>query len=717
MEIFSLTWDFRLEKILIAAAYAGIPSDQLSVITKDSGHDIFTKKDISNGLSHTFPVLKTKEGVVFCQSNAILRYFASLRSDLNLYGSRTSCLLQMAAVDQWLDFVWNDVEIPMLVLNATEEFQRTVKGYSKALERALHDITSVLKIFETHLQDKVYLVGTSVTIADLSLVCAMKSLLTDTRMDNIEMTNVRRYLTTCLNQPEFKSVLSSVMSSKVASLCAANAPAAQMVKSTLPQPKFKRNRLRVKEFLAAGLSLVDEIVTIKGWAKTIRSAGAGTFAFLEINDGSIFTGAQVVLDAVETEGFEEAMACGGAGASLSVLGKVIKSPAKGQEIEIKATKVIVLGTVEDNATYPMSKKRHTLEHMRKFAHLRPRANLHAAAMRMRSAMAFALHQFFNDRGFLYIHTPLITASDCEGAGEMFAVTTLLNSHPKGDFPKTETGEIDYTKDFFDRPAFLTVSGQLNVETHCCALSDCYTFGPTFRAENSNTTRHLAEFWMLEPEIAFADLNDDMNLAEDMLKYVSQYALENCKADLAFFDKNVEKGLIKRLETTVSEDFIRLTYTEAIEILSEPKNAKKAKFEVKPKWGDDLGSEHERFLTEVIYKKAVCIYNYPKAIKAFYMRLNDDNETVAAVDVLVPNIGEIIGGSQREDRLDVLKERIIEATGHNPEDYAWYTDLRKYGTIPHAGFGLGFERLIRFVTGIENIRDVIPFPRWPGNADF
>lgn len=340
-------------------------------------------------------------------------------------------------------------------------------------------------------------------------------------------------------------------------------------------------------------------------------------------------------------------------------------------------------------------------------------------MRMRNAMAYALHQFFNARGFLYVHTPLITASDCEGAGEMFSVTTLLNQYPDGKLPvkKAPATGIDFTKDFFDKPAFLTVSGQLNVETHCVSLGDCYTFGPTFRAENSNTTRHLAEFWMLEPEIAFADLDDDMNLAEDMLKYCASYALTHCADDLAFFDKNVEKGLIARLTSTVAEEFIRLTYTDAVALLLQPAHLKKGKFEVIPKWGDDLGSEHERYLTEVIYKKPVCLYNYPKGIKAFYMRLNDDNETVAAVDVLVPKIGEIIGGSQREERLDVLKARIIEATGHDPEEYGWYTDLRKYGSIPHAGFGLGFERLIRFVTGIENIRDVIPFPRWPGNADF
>ncbi|KDO28785.1 asparaginyl-tRNA synthetase [Saprolegnia parasitica CBS 223.65] len=464
----------------------------------------------------------------------------------------------------------------------------------------------------------------------------------------------------------------------------------------------------------------------------------------------------------------------------------VRSPAKGQLIEVKATEVTLYGDVADPSTYALSKKRHTLEHLREHAHLRPRSNIHSAAMRVRNAMAQATHLFFNERGFLYIHTPLITASDCEGAGEMFAVTTLFNHVKDGNVPKTADNKaIDFSKDFFGKPSYLTVSGQLNVETHCCALSDCYTFGPTFRAENSNTARHLAEFWMIEPEIAFADLSDDIDLAEDYLKYCAQYALDNCAEDLAFFDKNVEKGLLERLQSTIASPFVRLSYTDAIELINKPENLKKGKFEKKPKWGDDLGSEHERFITEQIYKKPVVLYNYPKEIKAFYMRLNDDGKTVAAADVLVPKIGEIIGGSQREERLDVLEARIKEATGHDPAEYGWYCDLRRYGTeikafymrtgienirdaaadvlvpkigeiiggsqreerldvlearikeatghdpaeygwycdlrrygtVPHAGFGCGFERLVRFVTGIENIRDVIPFPRWPSNASF
>ncbi|KAF1791439.1 Aminoacyl-tRNA synthetase, class II (D/K/N)-like [Phytophthora cactorum] len=464
-------------------------------------------------------------------------------------------------------------------------------------------------------------------------------------------------------------------------------------KQTTAPTLFRRNRIRVKELLSSGLELEGKTVTVKGWAKTLREAGAGAFAFLELNDGSCFAGVQCVINKEETEGFADAIASGGVGASFSVEGVVVKSPAKGQEVELKAAKVTVYGSIPDSATYPMSKKRHTLEHLRAHAHC-----------------------FFNQRGFLYIHTPIITESDCEGAGEMFGVTTLLSQHADGKLPLTKENKVDYTKDFFDRPSYLSVSGQLNVETHCCALSDVYTFGPTFRAENSNTSRHLAEFWMIEPEIAFADLKDDIDLAEDYLKFCVQYALDHCTEDLEFFNKNVEKGLLERLAATVESPFVRISYTDAVELLLKPEHLKKGKFSVKPVWGTDFGSEHERYLTETVYKKPVVIYDYPKEFKSFYMRLNDDGKTVAAADVLVPNVGEIIGGSAREERLDVLEARIRES-GANPEDYKWYVELRKYGTVPHAGFGLGFERLIRYVTGIENIRDVIPFPRWPGNASF
>lgn len=368
----------------------------------------------------------------------------------------------------------------------------------------------------------------------------------------------------------------------------------------------------------------------------------------------------------------------------------------------------------------MAKKQHSLEFLREKAHLRIRSKVFSSAMRMRSAMAFATHKFFHDRGFVYTHTPLITASDCEGAGEMFVVTTLLGEHATArDIPVTAKGEIDYSKDFFGRRSCLTVSGQLNVETHACALSDVYTFGPTFRAENSHTSRHLAEFWMIEPEICFADLADDMTLAEDYIKFCAAFALENCADDLQYFEEEYpagEKGLRARLQNVVAHEFAQITYTEAVALLQRHIAENRVGFERYPNWGDDLGSEHERYITEKVYQRPTIVTDYPKGIKAFYMRLNDDNETVAAMDILVPKIGEIIGGSQREERLDVLERRVVEM-GLTPQDIWWYADLRRYGSVPHAGFGLGFERLVMFVTGLENIRDVIPFPRTPGHVEF
>lgn len=513
---------------------------------------------------------------------------------------------------------------------------------------------------------------------------------------------------------------------------------------------YKRDHMRVKEFLKLEESTAGTTVTVKGWVRTLREQGGGRFAFVELNDGSCNAGMQVLLNREPaegdpaTEGFAEAMAAGGTGSSMSFTGMISKSPAKGQLLELHAHSATVLGTTIAKE-YPMSKKRHTAEQLRKVAHLRPRAKGHASAMRVRHAMAYATHKFFEENGFYYIHTPLITASDCEGAGEMFQVTTLLEAankkaEEKGGTPyeklaRTKKGEFDYAKDFFGKKAFMTVSGQLNVETHACALGDVYTFGPTFRAEDSHTSRHLAEFWMIEPEISFADLAKDAELAEAYVKYCARYALENCLEDLQHFDQWVEKGLIARLTNVIENDFKILTYTEAIEILNQPGHLKKGKFEEKPDWGIDLGSEHERYLTEKVYKKPVILTHYPKEIKAFYMRLDDEvvdlkkyegtkigvaegrtGETVSAMDILVPRIGELIGGSQREERLEKLEEA-IRANGDDPKDYWWYCDLRRYGSVPHAGFGLGFERLIMFVTGIENIRDVIPFPRVPKTCDF
>lgn len=443
--------------------------------------------------------------------------------------------------------------------------------------------------------------------------------------------------------------------------------------------------------------LIDQEVLVKGWVRTVRAQKS--FAFIELNDGSTLSNLQVVANDTlpDYAGLIDKISTG---AALSVRGKVVKSPAKGQTIEIQACDLEIIG-VCDPETYPLQKKRHSFEFLRTIAHLRPRTNTLGAVARVRNTLSYATHQFFQSRGFLYLHTPIITASDCEGAGEMFRVTTLNPSK-----------EEDDTKDFFKRKAFLTVSGQLNAEIYACALSDVYTFGPTFRAENSNTSRHLAEFWMIEPEMAFADLADDQACAEDYIKFCLKAVFEQCGEEMALFDQFVSKGILDRLRHVLETPFERITYTEAVKILEKaPK-----KFEFPVGWGKDLQSEHERYLTEEHIKKPVIVTDYPKEIKAFYMRRNDDGKTVAAMDILVPGVGEIIGGSQREERLEIL-ESLIEQHGLNKEDYWWYLDLRRYGSVPHAGFGLGLERLVLFVTGMENIRDVIPFPRCPGLVDF
>jgi asparaginyl-tRNA synthetase len=456
----------------------------------------------------------------------------------------------------------------------------------------------------------------------------------------------------------------------------------------------------------AGRVPADTPVTLRGWVRTRRDSKAG-ISFLHISDGSSFHPVQAVVPNT-LPNYTDAVLRLTAGAAVAVDGQVVPSPAKGQPFEIQATDVQVLGFVEDPDSYPIQPKAHTLEFLREVAHLRPRTNVIAAVSRVRDCVAFAIHRFFHERGFYWISTPIITASDAEGAGELFRVSTL----DLANLPRNDTGGIDYTKDFFGREAFLTVSGQLNVEAYCLALSKVYTFGPTFRAENSNTSRHLAEFWMVEPEIAFADINDDADLAEALLKHVFRTVLEERADDMAFFDERIEKGLIAKLKHIVESQFVRMNYTEAIRVLAEAKQ----KFEFPVSWGMDLQSEHERFLAETYAKRPVIVMNYPKAIKAFYMRVNDDGRTVAAMDVLAPGVGEIIGGSQREERLGVLDARMDEA-GLDKAHYGWYRDLRRYGTVPHAGFGLGFERTIAYVTGLANVRDVIPFPRTPGNARY
>ncbi len=444
-------------------------------------------------------------------------------------------------------------------------------------------------------------------------------------------------------------------------------------------------------------------VTVSGWVRTVRASN--NFGFIELNDGSFFSSVQVVIEADKLDNYNE-LAKLNVGAAITVTGILELTPQAKQPFEIKAASVNVEGV--STPDYPLQKKRHSFEYLRTIAHLRPRTNTFSAVFRVRSLIAFAIHKFFQERGFVYVHTPIITGSDAEGAGEMFRVSTL----DPDNLPLTDDGKVDYSKDFFGKSTNLTVSGQLNVETYCMAFRNVYTFGPTFRAENSNTTRHAAEFWMIEPEIAFADLNDNMALAEDMLKYIINYCLDNAPEEMEFFNKFIDKGLLDRLNNVVSNDFARVTYTEAVDILKEHND----EFKYKVEWGADLQTEHERFLTETYFKRPVMVTDYPKDIKAFYMKLNDDKKTVAAVDVLVPGIGEIIGGSQREEDYDTLLARMAEL-GLDPKDYDWYLDLRKYGTNKHAGFGLGFERAVMYITGMQNIRDVLPFPRTVGTADF
>ena len=458
--------------------------------------------------------------------------------------------------------------------------------------------------------------------------------------------------------------------------------------------------------ILAGRAPADSPVTLKGWVRTRRDSKAG-ISFVHVSDGSTFHPVQVVAPSSLANYASEVLHLT-AGCAVEATGVIVPSPAKGQPFEMQATEVRVVGWVEDPDSYPIQPKAHSLEFLREVAHLRPRTNVIGATTRVRHTIAQAIHGFFSAREFLWVNTPIITASDAEGAGSLFRVSTL----DLANLPRTSDGKVDFAKDFFGREAFLTVSGQLNVEAYCLALSKVYTFGPTFRAENSNTSRHLAEFWMVEPEIAFADLHDDANLAEALLKHILKTLLAERPEDMAFFDERIEKGLVAKLQGIVESEFVRMDYSEAITILEKAKQ----KFEFPVKWGIDLQSEHERYLTEQHAKKPVIVMNYPKGIKAFYMRLNEDDRTVAAMDVLAPGIGEIIGGSQREERLDVLDARMAES-GLDREHYGWYRDLRRYGTVPHAGFGLGFERTVAYVTGLSNVRDVIPFPRTPGHARY
>ncbi|TCO69693.1 asparagine--tRNA ligase [Marinisporobacter balticus] len=458
----------------------------------------------------------------------------------------------------------------------------------------------------------------------------------------------------------------------------------------------------IKEIYRNKENFKDQNITIAGWIRTLRASNA--FGFIELNDGSFFKNIQVVFEE-DLENFKEISKLT-ISSSIIIEGKLKLTPDAKQPFEIKATKIMVEGL--SDREYPLQKKRHSLEFLRTIAHLRPRSNTFSAVFRVRSIAAYAIHKFFQERGFVYAHTPIITGSDCEGAGEMFRLTTLDLDH----IPRNDEGQIDFKEDFFGKETNLTVSGQLAAEAYALAFRNVYTFGPTFRAENSNTARHAAEFWMIEPEIAFAELEDNMQLAEDMIKYVINYVLEHAPEEMAFFNQFIDKGVLERLENIVSANFGRITYTDAVEILKKAN----VKFEYPVEWGCDLQTEHERYLTEKVLKKPVFVTDYPKGIKAFYMRINEDDKTVAAMDLLVPGVGEIIGGSQREERLDVLEKR-IEEMGLNKEDYWWYLELRKYGGTKHAGFGLGFERLIMYMTGMSNIRDVIAFPRTTKSAEF
>ena len=460
--------------------------------------------------------------------------------------------------------------------------------------------------------------------------------------------------------------------------------------------------LVIKDLFKKSTEYANKTVTLEGWVKTVRDSK--TFGFIEVNDGSFFKNLQIVFDNT-LENFEEICKLT-ISSSIIVKGILVKTENAKQPFEIKAKEVKVIAT--SNPEYPLQKKRHTMEYLRTISHLRPRTNTFNAVFRVRSVASYAIHKFFQENNFVYVHTPIITGSDAEGAGEMFN----LNTFDLNNVPKTEDGEVDFLKDFFGKPAHLTVSGQLNVETYAFAFRNVYTFGPTFRAENSNTVKHAAEFWMIEPEICFADLKDDMDLAESMLKYVINYVLENCPEEMEFFNNFIDKTLLERLNNVVNSEFGRISYTDAVKELEKHND----EFEYKVSWGVDLQTEHERYLSEKIFKKPVFVTDYPAEIKAFYMKLNSDGKTVAAADLLAPGIGEIIGGSQREDSLEKLQNKIKDLN-MDEKDYWWYLDLRKYGSVPHSGFGLGFERLMMYITGMQNIRDVIPFPRTPKNCEF
>lgn len=708
--------DYCVSKIKLLSSFLGAADLKL---TEGVSAEEFSKLTSEK----TSMVLVTDSGETLAQQTAILRYIAAAYPVFILLGSSSDGLAE-TQVNSWLEFSCDELEVPLqalITLRSSGAAAVSPEAASQIESKCKMDLNNNLSVLEEHLSTKTFLVGEKVTLADLVVFAVLHAIL-KAEVISAELPSLFRWFMTLGSESKVSSVTGDVSTVAVAGLKSSASGS-----SSSSGGLWDRGRTRVKELLKEGAAAIGKLVVLKGWIRTIRSIEHGDILFVELTDGSTVKGVQLVITVASVPNGNCVNEAGGAGASISITGTVVESPAKGQTIEVNVTTAEVLGAVYGNddgsiggKKYPLAKKQHTLEFLREKAHLRPRTKVFSAALRMRHAMAFATNQFFNDRGFVYVHTPLITAADCEGAGEQFAVTTLFPEHGKvKDIPITKDGSVDFTKDFFSRRCCLTVSGQLNVETHACALSDVYTFGPTFRAENSHTSRHLAEFWMIEPEICFAELIDDMALAEDYIKFCTNYALEHCADDLHYLENEFpagEKGLVARLQNVVDNAFARITYTDAVKLLQDHVRAKTIKFKVYPNWGDDLGSEHERYLCEKVYERPTIVINYPKGIKAFYMKLNDDNETVAAMDILVPKIGELVGGSQREDNLKTLERRCVES-GMKVEDIWWYADLRRYGSVPHAGFGLGFERLVMFVTGLENIRDVISFPRVPGHAEF
>jgi len=753
--------DFQVRKILITAKFANIDLNRVDYDVLDAATKSLV--DVAK-----LPALILSPTLAITQANAILRFVARKNSKTTLYGETPE---QSAQVDQWIDYVLNEVETCAAVLTYP---LLGVSGFSASMEatvQAKKDMFAALQKFDAHLLDHMYLVFDKISVADVAAATTCINLykLILTEKDREGLKNLTRWFYTCVNQPQFKDIVGVVSENAVSSTGSSetktssvvasvnsntgpvsNSPAVVNVEynTTLENGGlWRRNRTRLREIICRpdkGLGLVGQTIEVAGWVKSLQK----NMRFLQLGDGSCASTLQIVMDdEFLKEGKEDIKNCGGTDACVRVFGMLVEGKRKENPVEVQAIKITVHGKNLDNARYPIAKGRQGIQFdtLRQHMHLRIRTTIMSCVMRLRNSCAFATHRFFQQRGFNYVHTPIITASDCEGAGEMFQVTTMLEKQENWDKlrknPKLEGRQ--YKQDFFKKPAFMTVSGQLNVETYACALCDVYTFGPTFRAENSNTSRHLAEFWMIEPEIAFGDLDDNAKLAEDYLKYCIQYCFDNNMDDIQFLnDKALKReaaklkakdergrqamsGMTAQLENlkrVVAGPFQRMTYTAAIEKLQKDVADGKVTFDPEEekkdplRWGLDLRSEHERYLAEKVYRCPVIVTDYPKDFKAFYMRMNEDGKTVRAMDILAPGIGELMGGSQREERLDVLEER-IRGQDQDPEMYSWYCDLRRYGTVPHSGFGLGFERLVQYVSGMENIRDVIPFPRFPGSAEF